>query len=145
MGMTGFICALSPERRRMLLDDPKLVNDIANRAIEVPGRVFFDGLRLSRRLAARLPKAALVIVECLDGSLGEGIGKKGEWAFGRPHIVSGDDLTKVGGALDSLGLGAREDEGADGDRRADDAFLAKLGELVAKERARDGALLVHVT
>jgi hypothetical protein len=143
--MTGLVCALSRERRRMLHEAPKLVHDISDRAVEVPGRVFFDALRLSRRLAARLPKAALVIVELLDGSLGEGIGEKGEWAFGRPHIVSGEDLVEVGRALDSLGLAARGDEAADDERRADDAFLATLGAMVAKERARGGALLVHVT
>jgi hypothetical protein len=63
MGMTGLVCALSRERRRMLHEAPKLVHDISDRTVEVPGRVFFDALRLSRRLAARLPKAALVIVE----------------------------------------------------------------------------------
>jgi hypothetical protein len=154
MGMTGILCGLSPERRRLLVEDPGLVHDLADRSVEVPGRHFFDALRLPKRIRAALPQAK-TIVALLGAALGHGFGDKGAWAYGRPRIVDAGDLEALGAELDALAedavlvasraadpyLDPIETETA----AADDAFLVRLRTIVRNERAREGALLVHVT
>ena len=152
MGMKGVVCSLSPERLRILLEDPELVNDLSDRRVEVPGRLFYDALRALERLRTHLPgDAGRVVVATLSGEVGTGIGERGGWAYGRPHVVDGDDLVRLRHALDALGatanIDAEPDVGAIELELAeqDDAFLVSLADLVRRESGRGGALLVHIT
>src|SRR5690349_8541911 len=99
--MTGLVCALSPERKRLVIEEPTLVHDIADRSVDVPGRMFFEFSRLEPRLRAYLPEHAALLA-CLGGSLGYGFGDKSGWAYGRPRIVDGEALEALGRDLDSL-------------------------------------------
>jgi hypothetical protein len=150
--MRGLLCGLSPERRRILVEDLELVHDLGDRNVEVPGRRFFDARRLPARIRAALP-GAKILDELLGAGLGRAIGAKSGWAYGRPRIVDGDALAALGDELDALPEGAvlRATRAVDPDpdpyedmAEADDAFLDELREIVRKERARGGALLVHV-
>jgi hypothetical protein len=144
--MTGIVCALSPERLRIVESEPTIVHDLVDRRVEIPGRIFFDALRLPSRLRGRLPKDAMPIAACLEGRLGRGIGEKGEWAFGRPHVVDGDELARLESALDARARAASDATLDEDDARGrDDAFLDRLAAIVRQERARGGAVLVHVT
>ena len=154
MGMKGFVCALSPERRRLVEEDPSLVSEIGDRNVEIDGRVFYDAGHLPERLRQWAPGCPTV-VGLIEATLGRGFGAKGQWAFGRPRIVDGEDLDRLSAELAALNedavLEARRT--ADGDldaldtemAEADDRFLVRLRTIVARERERSGALLVHVT
>ena len=145
MGMKGLVCALSPARLKILDEDPEIVNDLADREVEVPGRAFFDAARMPKRLRARLPTDALLILDCLEGKVGRGIGDEDGWAFGRPHVIEGDELGGLGAALSALKEMDDSELDEDPDRMSDDAFLMRLTELVKQETARGGALLVFIT
>jgi hypothetical protein len=146
MGMTGIVVALSPERRRIVESDPAIVHDIANRSIKVPGRLFFDALRLPDRLRVRTTKLPTLVLACLEGRLGRGVGEKGDWAYGRPHVIEGEELGRLADALAAVPERATaEDPTTDEVAMADDALLRQIGEIVTRERGRGGALLVHIT
>jgi hypothetical protein len=154
MGMTGILCGLSAERRRLVTEEPALVHELGDRHLEVPGRLLFDALRLPTRLADRLDRHE-ALRALLEARLGHGIGQKGGWAYGRPRIVEAAELDAVAAELDGL----PEDSTQTAARKADpdldpiddeiaeqdDAFLVRLRTLVTRERARSGAILVHVT
>lgn len=150
--MTGLVCALSPERLRIVLEEPAIVHDIADRRVEVPGRVFFDALRLPSRVRKAFSPAPS-LAALLDAGIGRGVGEKSGWAYGRPRIVDGDALAQLAAELEALDLdviydAARRD---DADPIAleiasrDDAWIDEVRAMARAERARGGALLVHVT
>jgi len=138
--MTGIVCALSPARLKILEDDPQIAHDLADRTVKVPGRFFFDALRMPERLRGWLPQGSDFIFDCLDGKVGRGVGDRDGWAFSRPHVIESDDLAKLGAALASV-----EPPDEEGEADLDGVFLQQLSELVRQELERGGALLVFIT
>lgn len=97
MGITLSICTLSEKREAMLRDDPSLVWALD---AKVPGFLGIGKAWDALRVAVKPFDTDDLLEKLFAGTLGKSFGEAG--SFGKPRIVSTDELTTLAEALDEV-------------------------------------------